>query len=94
MITVVPGVVDIDRIRRVVISHADDGMSIEVKHYRSAGIDLRLELGKGKTSGYDVIRFLVIAISYRISPGFVKKLSAVCPVLIGRYSIIPPYHYR
>ena len=82
MVAVVPGVVDIDRIPGIVIADADDGMPLEVKHHRPAGIDLRLELGKGETTGYGVIRFLVIAIGYRISPGFVKKLSAICPVLI------------
>ena len=46
MSSVVPGVVDIDRVARIVIANADDGMAFQVKHHRPAGINFRLVLGK------------------------------------------------
>ena len=78
---VVPRIVDVDQFLAIVIANTNDAMTRKVKHYRSASVNLRFELGKGKTSSHNIVRFLVVAVCNGITSGLIKEFSALRSIL-------------
>jgi hypothetical protein len=71
---------DVDGVARVIIANADYGMALQVKHHRSASIDFRFELGKGKAASDGIVRLLVVAIGNGITSGLIEEFSPIGPI--------------
>jgi hypothetical protein len=76
----IPGVVEIDCVGGIVISNAYDGMAFNIKHHRSAGVDLSFILGERKASCNGIVCFLAVTICYYVSSGLVEKFSSISTI--------------